>query len=193
MLNICNYMANTFVVFVFIIVFDKCVNAGGYVANLYEQSASLWRPKDQIAELMYLTYIIDAALALIFTCLFKPFAKGMAFYRITGEGQPDCYSVKSGLCFGLQIGLLMAALQLCSYISMPITAELARVWFASTVVEGLGIGLLLSLLCNKSSKGGTRSRLVTSPSSASIRTQREEVEPLHDVSFHDDARAWWKG
>jgi len=142
-------------VFIFLVV-------AGYVVHhlwlkpLYEQTASLWRPMDEMKELFPLLLAYYAALSLLITALFCKIKKAkMEACAATGTdckiGGPNC-PIKCGVCFGIIVGLLLGVSNAACYIWMPIPSELAIKWLLAWVGEGIGIGIILGLVCHK--KGG---------------------------------------
>lgn len=139
-------------ILVFIILF-----AGGYLINhiwlmpIYENTASLWRPVEEMQNELPLLLLYYAALALVISALFCKIKKAkMAACaaeptecKIGGKYCP----IKFGICFGAIIGLLMGIQSAGSYIWLPIPGELAIKWFIGQTVQGLVIGLVLSLCC----------------------------------------------
>lgn len=139
-------------VFVFMSLYEHFFHGCPWMVNMYQQTAALWRTPEAMKEMMPWFIGKDVILALIFTCLYKKFA--MAYMSdagtcsATGE-KKACCPIQRGLCFGMKIGLLLGTLQGSAYAYMPIPLDLAIAWFVGGVVEGLGIGLVLSLICNK--------------------------------------------
>jgi len=120
--------------FVVFAILDGIVN-GILLADLYQQTSSVWRPQDQIQGnlwLMWLGYLIFAPVfVLIYT-------KG---YEANKEG------LGQGVRFGRLVGILLFAPQsLGWYAVLPIPAILAFWWFLSGMVEAVAAGAAVGLI-----------------------------------------------
>ncbi len=118
--------------------------------SLYEQTAAMWRPADQMRELMPLMFIRFAAIALIVTALYAKIKKAkMQACATTGEdsscaiGSKNC-PIKRGICFGAIVGTLMGVAEFKMYFMVAVPQELAIWWFVASVVKGIGMGIILS-------------------------------------------------
>lgn len=115
-----------------------------WLMPLYEDTAALWRDESEM-QALFPGYILRLAmLSLLFTVLYckcKPAQQDVS-HSATGMVTPCQW--KRGICFGSIIGLLLGTMMASSYLWMPIPFELAVNWFISGVLEGIGVGLVLS-------------------------------------------------
>jgi len=125
-----------------------------WLMPIYQATAPLWRPMEQMQTMFPLMLAYYALLALAISALFCKVKKGkMACIAAAGE-QSECKiggkhcPIRYGLCFGIVIGVLMGTLCAGSYIWMPIPGDLAVKWFIGDVVQGIVIGVTLALLCH---------------------------------------------
>ena len=137
--------------------------AAGYLTHhvwlmpIYEQTASLWRPKEEMAQNFSLLLLYYALLSVVISALFCKLKKAKMESCATNEadckiGGKNC-PIKCGACFGLTIGLLMGIQCAGSYIWTPIPGELAVKWLVADVLQGVGIGIMLALICHCKKKG----------------------------------------
>jgi hypothetical protein len=123
-----------------------------WLMPIYEQTASLWRPADQMKDMMPLLLVYYAALSLVISGFFCKFKKAK-MQECANASEADCKiggkycPIKCGACFGLMIGLFMGVLCAGSYIWTPIPGELAVKWFIGDIVQGIVIGIVLTLIC----------------------------------------------
>ena len=125
-----------------------------WLMPIYQATASLWRPMDQMKEMMPLMLLYYAVLSLAISALFCKVKKGkMACIAAAGE-EAECKiagkhcPIKCGICFGLVIGTLMGTMCAASYIWMPIPGELAVKWFIGDLLQGIAIGVVLMMICH---------------------------------------------
>lgn len=95
------------------------------LGDVYESTASLWRPMEEMNT--GLMYLVSALVALAFTGL----------YAYHGKGGGATAGAKFGLVYGLATGISMG---FGSYAYMPIPYSLAWGWFLGTVVEAVIAG-----------------------------------------------------
>ncbi len=139
--------------FIFIFLFDWIFH-GMLLMPLYEATSSVWRPQAEAQQLMPWMFFHQLALAVLFTCLFK---KTCSVKVTACTSTPDasqnenkkCCPYKRGICFGATIGLIVGVIHSMSYVWLPIPMTLALAWLAGSVTQGIGIGLILSLLHQK--------------------------------------------
>ncbi len=108
---------------------------GVLLADLYKQTASVWRPEAEMQGLMWLMwagYLIFApAFALVYV-------KGYEANK-SGVGQ--------GVRYGLIIGILLSAPQsLGWYAVLPIPGILALYWFVAGLAESIAAGTVVGLI-----------------------------------------------
>lgn len=107
---------------------------GKWLSSTYEETASLWRPMEEMK--MGLGYGISLLFSLIL----------VQFYRTTVSET----TLKSGMCFGFYLGLLWGlSMGFGTYTYMPIPLSLAISWFVATLVETTIVGGIMGLLTNK--------------------------------------------
>jgi hypothetical protein len=131
-------------VFIFIVVADFLVN-GLWLKDIYLQTANLWRPEEEMKHLFPWVFAYQAALAIIFTALY---CRHQGIASPSEGGKKPCPRMHA-LCFGFTIGMLLAVMHAAAYIWMPIPIELAVKWAIAGLLEGIGIGIVLSFTCRK--------------------------------------------
>jgi len=125
-----------------------------WLMPIYQQTANLWRPMDQMKDMMPLMLLYYAVLALAISALFCKVKKGIMACIAAEGAEAECKiggkycPIKYGVCFGVVIGVLMGTLCAGSYIWTPIPGELAVKWFIGDVVQGIVIGVVLMLICH---------------------------------------------
>lgn len=135
-------------VFVFIFLFDGLVH-GYLLSGLYAETASLWRPQEEMQAMWPWCVAFHLLLAGVITCFYGLFLKSSGACTTEAAPMPQPSGCKMTMCFGLKLGLIMGLLHASSYIWMPIPGTLAVAWLASGIVKGLGVGLVLGLVCKK--------------------------------------------
>jgi len=121
-------------VFVVFFVVDGVVN-NVLLADLYKQTASVWRPESEIQGNMWLMWLGTLILAPLFTLIYT---KGYEANK-PGLGQ--------GVRYGLIVGVLLSAPQcLVWYAVLPIPAVLAVWWFMTGMVESVAAGVATGLI-----------------------------------------------
>lgn len=115
----------------------------------YVATAHMWRTPEEMAAFFPFCLIFPIGLAMLFTCLFKKFRMGLA--TCCPDSANTCCPIKSGgLCFGIKLGLILGLLMSNAVIWMPIPTDLAVKWFFAGLGEGIGVGVILGMLCGKS-------------------------------------------
>ena len=116
----------------------------GYVFNniclckLYKETASLWRPMEEMNKLMPYGFLIDLICSFILVFIY---AKGYE-----GKSSRIAEGLRFGLMMGIFIGLPMAG---WTYITQPLPFIMAFYWFLMTVFEMLVIGAVVGLIYKK--------------------------------------------
>jgi hypothetical protein len=142
-------------VFAFLMGYDMFVH-GTLLKADYEATASMWRTPEEMKALFPLCLAYHFFLAMVLTCLFKKFRAGCCAKN--PEAATACCPIKSGgICFGLKIGILMGLLHASGYIWLPIPAALAIKWFVASLIQGVGVGVVLGMLCKGKGSCGTTS------------------------------------
>ena len=128
------YLLSVLVVFVLWSALDYVIH-GVILTQAYQATAALWRPTAEMKlGLIYLsTFITAVAFTGIYALLVNP------------------KSIKNGALYGLLIGLISGAgMSLGSYSVMPITVQMAVVWFLGVVFEMTVAGLCIGAILKKS-------------------------------------------
>ncbi len=103
-----------------------------WLSSIYETTPQLWRTlEDMNAHIMYMQ-IMNLVIA---------FAGAELYGRFSCKN-----GLAEGIRFGIVFGLLLAATSSISYAWLPISAELARNWFLAGFAQGLGLGVIYSLI-----------------------------------------------
>jgi hypothetical protein len=118
------YLLASLAVFIVVSVLDFVIH-GMLLKGVYESTASLWRPMEEMN--MGLMYLVTALVSLAFTAIYVYHVKG-------GSASAGA---KFGLVYGLATGISMG---FGSYMYMPIPYSLAWGWFLACVVEGVVAG-----------------------------------------------------
>lgn len=126
-MNFQRYFYATLIVLAFIFVFDWFVH-GFLLHDTYAETPHIWRT----AENFFLRLCYQFALAAWIVFLFT------RFYSRGG--------IINGLFYGLYMGVFAGILTSTWYVWLPVATVLPSIWFVASVVEGLGIGLLLGLI-----------------------------------------------
>ena len=119
------------VVFLFVFCFEAIFH-GFMLKDLYIETASLWRPVEEMKAFFPLTTSIQ----LIFSI-----AAVLFYTNLVQE-----FSVKNSLSFGAFLGFLFGVSQFSLYAYMPIPLGLAAAWFAGILLESVLIGLIMGLI-----------------------------------------------
>lgn len=130
-MNIKRYVFAALASFIFVFGFDFIWH-GQLLMSTYEQTASLWRPMEDMQAHFSCMLLTQFLLASLISFLFTRHYEGQGI----GEG----------VRFGLIIGLILGVLQAGSYAYMPISLYLAGMWFLCGLLTGLGIGIICSLI-----------------------------------------------
>ncbi len=105
------------------------------LADLYKQTASVWRPESEIASNMWLMWLGTLILAPLFVLIY---AKGY---------EANKPSLSQGVRYGLIVGILIFAPQcLAWYAVLPIPAVLPVWWFVTGMVESVAAGAVTALV-----------------------------------------------
>ena len=133
-MNVKRWLYASLAVLVVIAVVEMVIN-NFLLAGLYQQTASVWRPMEEIQRMMWLFwlgYLIFAPFfALIYTKGYEPAKPGL--------GQ--------GLRYGLYMGVVLSAMQnLVWYAVLPIPGVLAFYWFLGGMAESIAAGAAVGLI-----------------------------------------------
>jgi len=128
-MNTKRFLVSWAAVFAFVFFYEYLLH-GQLLVGMYEQTAHLWRSaEDSKMEFIFISQILFAALV---TFLFT------RNYENKG--------VKEGLRFGFYLGLLLGVIEIGKYCYMPIPGNLVLSWMVGVIVEGIGAGVVVSLV-----------------------------------------------
>ena len=120
--------------FVVVFVLDAIVH-GKLLMGLYDQTASVWRPKPEANQKMWLMLLGQLLFAAVFTVIYS---KGYEADK-SGLGQ--------GLRYGLLTGLLLSICYVSVwYVVLPIPFALALGWVASAMANCLLAGAVVGVI-----------------------------------------------
>jgi len=125
------FIISTVAVFAFLVAYSMAVH-GHLMMPFYLEFQQLWRPQESMDQMHVWGLAADLALAAAIAWLYTR--------HYEGKG------LQEGVRFGLYVGVIMGLMQFMTYIYMPISLNLALAWFAVYVVQGLGAGIILSLV-----------------------------------------------
>lgn len=151
-------LINVVAVTLFMFFYDMIVH-GIVLKGEYEATASLWRPEAEMQELWPFCIVYYVVIAIFASGLFKMTCRahvdtayctpeGLKSAEINPDAQKPC-PIKRGVCFGTMIGMILAATNASAYMHIPVPGSLAISWFFASLIQGIGIGVLLSLINNK--------------------------------------------
>lgn len=101
---------------------------GVMLKSTYEETASLWRPTEEMK--MALMWLVGFVMAVAFVCLYAWLIRPKSVYA----------ALSYGILFGLSTGVSMG---FGSYCYMPIPQKLAVAWAVGRLVETVLAGLLV--------------------------------------------------
>ena len=116
------------VVFVFVYLYDWVFH-GFILKNAYVQTASLWRPEQEMMSYFHFLVLGQAVTA---------FMASLVFAKTCKSG-----SICEGLNYGALLGLLFAGPSLITYAVQPLPATLVGLWVIGAIVKFVIAGLLL--------------------------------------------------
>lgn len=111
---------------------------GQLLMPLYESTASLWRPMEEMEAFMPLCIAYHAAMAFLFSFLFS------RHYEGKGIGE--------GVRFGLYVGLILGVSGASAYIHLPIPLNLAIGWFVGGVLYAVASGVAIAFVFGRPCK-----------------------------------------
>lgn len=133
-MNVKRYAVSTIVGFIFIFIFDFIFH-GVLLLPLYETTVNLWRSPEEMQAYFPVAilaqFLISAAVVFIFTRNYE------------GKG------IVEGVRFGLMLGALFGVGQFSMVAYMPISFSLAGLWLVGTLLQFVGLGVILSLTYKK--------------------------------------------
>jgi hypothetical protein len=104
---------------------------GTYLAPTYDQTKNLWRSVSEMQSLGGLYALITIALGLAISFIFAK--------NYQSKGVPE------GIRFGFYIGLLLGLSHFALFLALPISMNLASLWLFGWIIEGVLVGITLSL------------------------------------------------
>ena len=132
-MNIKNFVVASMVGSVFIFVYEFLVH-GVLMAGVYESTSHLWRSMEAMNSMMGISIAIQVATAMVVVCLVK-------HWHVHGASR--------GAQFGLGLGVLLAIMQIGTYVYLPIPFSLALMWSAAVLVKMTGVGAIAGWLYKK--------------------------------------------
>lgn len=130
-MNIKRWVIASVAVLVVLLVLEFVIH-GMLLQGMYQQTAAVWRPLEEMNRLMGWMWLGDAVIAVFFTLIY---AQG---YEKAKAGAAQ------GMRYGLYVGILMgASMSLGSYATLPIPGALALYWFIGSVVEFVAAGAVV--------------------------------------------------
>ncbi len=130
-MNYKRFLIATVVLFAFIFLFEWFVH-GFLLSDMYKQTSKVWRSIDEMEA--------NFPLLMLFQLCFAAWLS-FVFTRLYPEG-----GLLNGLRYGLYFGVFAGLLSGSWYLHLPISAALGWDWFTTSIVEGLGSGLLLGAI-----------------------------------------------
>jgi len=133
-MNTKRWLLASLAVFVVIAVLEFVVH-GLLLADLYRQSASVWRPEPEMQKMMWVFWVGMLVFAPFFTLIYvKGYEKGKP-----GLGQ--------GFRCGLYVGAMLSVMNSFGwYVLLPIPFALAFYWFLAILVEFTAAGIAAGLV-----------------------------------------------
>jgi len=104
---------------------------GQYLMPFYETTHNLWRPMAEMQALSGWYAVVLVAMGVILSIIFSK--------------NYECRGLPEGVRFGFYMGLLLGVTHFCAYVHMPISINLASLWFFGWIIEGVLAGITLSL------------------------------------------------
>jgi predicted cobalt transporter CbtA len=128
--NIPRFVLSVILCFAFVLVFEAFWH-GYFLQEAYQATAELWRGPEAMKEFFVYGLISQFLFSLLLAWLFT--------LKAENKGLPE------GLRFGLYFGLFVGIMQFGIYPYLPIPLSLAAMWFLGSLIEGLGLGIVLGL------------------------------------------------
>lgn len=111
---------------------------GVLLADMYKQTASVWRPDTEIAGNMWLMWLGYLIFSLVFAYIYT---QG---YDSGKDG------LQQGLRYGVAVGILLTVMQCLGwYAVLPIPGMLAFYWFLAGMVEFTAAGVAVGMIYRK--------------------------------------------
>mgnify|MGYP001175935137 CR=1 FL=1 len=133
-MNMKRFLGAAIVLFGFIFAYEWVVH-GMLLTQIYESTASVWRPHEQMVSFFPMNILLIGVVAFWLTFIFT------RFYPEGGCGQ--------GIQFGIYVGILSGIQAFAAFFYLPIPAVLAGYWFVASAIECIMGGLLIGLIYKK--------------------------------------------
>jgi hypothetical protein len=130
MMDFKRFFGAALAVFVFIFVFEWLIH-GVLLMGEYRETQSLWRDFSDKPVNMFLHIFYQLIFAIWVTFVFTQ------IFPLGG--------LWDGLRFGIYFGVFAGLLTGMWYIHLPVSASLGWSWFATSLVEGIGTGIILGV------------------------------------------------
>jgi len=104
---------------------------GQYLMPFYLQTHNIWRPMADMQALMGWYIGVLVAMGLILSLIFSK--------------NYECKGLPEGVRFGFYIGLLLGVSHMGAFVHLPIPINLAVLWLCGWIIEGVLVGVTLSL------------------------------------------------
>jgi hypothetical protein len=124
-------LISSLIIFVFVFFFEALLH-GFLLRGIYESTAQLWRPYEEMKAFFPYSLTIQLGFSVIISL----------FYAVIIKEK----TMKNALSFGAFLGLLFGWTQLGLYAYMPIPFMLAQAWFFGVFLESVVIGGVLGLV-----------------------------------------------
>ncbi len=128
-MNAKKILISSIAAFAFVFIFEMLWH-GFLMKDLYEATASVWRPQE------------DCNMGVMLLSQFL-FALSMTIFWAKIGKHGEC---KKGIGFGVLSGLVVASPQLATFCYLPIPITISLLWMLSVVLRGLGVGLIIAKL-----------------------------------------------
>lgn len=132
-MNIKRFAIATISVFVFFFFYEWIVH-GFLLTSLYESTPGVWRSGSEMMRLFFYTVLWQLILAVLMTLIYIKYVKPGIF---------------EGLLFGIFWGAFAGLMWVGLYPYLPIHFTLASSWFFSSLLEGIGAGIILAATYRK--------------------------------------------
>jgi hypothetical protein len=130
------------VAFVFIFVTDFLIHAV-WLKPDYAATKELWRPDAEMGARF--PWMLTAQLLI-----------AIGFVTVWALGFAERGNLGTAFGYGLLIGLIVQATTIITFVVSPLPASIALKWFASGIVQGVLLGLLVALVYRPSPRGRFR-------------------------------------
>ena len=120
-MNVKRFIFGCLGVFSFIFLYEWILH-GGFLNELYMQSASLWRTEDELQSHYFWQVMGQAVLA-------------VGFCRLFLMKKIETGTLAEGARFGVWVGLILCSPYLILYAAQPLSRELIFSWCAGGIVE----------------------------------------------------------